>query len=154
MQHICTKCHRSKPASEFGKRSNGKRNPKCKACVREYNRIYRATRRANDPEYRQKTNQGLRLRRYGVTQAQLDERWERQGKRCAICRRRREYVIDHCHITQEWRGLLCGPCNTAIGIFDDNIEWLQNAIHYLQGSQPQSPFRQTTHWINVRPDFR
>jgi hypothetical protein len=30
------------------------------------------------------------------------------------------------------RGLLCSACNTALGLFKDNIRYLANAIVYLE----------------------
>lgn len=39
---------------------------------------------------------------------------------------------DHCHETGQWRGRLCQRCNTALGLFNDDIEILKRAIEYLQ----------------------
>lgn len=39
--------------------------------------------------------------------------------------------VDHNHKTGAVRGLLCNGCNMGLGRFEDNIEWLQNAIDYL-----------------------
>ncbi len=39
--------------------------------------------------------------------------------------------IDHCHSTNNVRGLLCHHCNLLIGYAKDNPIILQNAIHYL-----------------------
>ncbi len=40
--------------------------------------------------------------------------------------------IDHDHKSGKIRGLLCGKCNSAIGLFGDSINNLQNAINYLK----------------------
>ena len=59
---------------------------------------------------------------------------------CDICHRpetaTRHGVVrllnkDHNHRTGEWRGLLCSRCNTAIGMFRDNVHLMQSAINYL-----------------------
>lgn len=40
--------------------------------------------------------------------------------------------IDHCHKTNQVRGLLCFSCNSALGHFKDNVESLKKAIKYLK----------------------
>lgn len=60
---------------------------------------------------------------------------EQEGK-CAICgthqaELKRALAVDHCHITNKIRGLLCTCCNFAIGLFKDDIENLRCAIFYL-----------------------
>ena len=39
---------------------------------------------------------------------------------------------DHCHNTGIYRGRLCQRCNTALGLFGDDIEILKSAIKYLK----------------------
>lgn len=53
---------------------------------------------------------------------------------CSICNTllsKSEKYIDHCHLTQKVRGVLCNKCNTGLGMFKDSILLLQNAIQYL-----------------------
>lgn len=62
---------------------------------------------------------------------------EKQNNCCAICGKNEQLLnkslhIDHCHKTHKVRGLLCSRCNLAIGAFEDNIEYLKNAIIYLE----------------------
>ncbi len=40
--------------------------------------------------------------------------------------------IDHCHKTGKIRGLLCNECNKGLGCFKDDIEFLKQAINYLE----------------------
>lgn len=40
--------------------------------------------------------------------------------------------LDHCHDTNEFRGWLCGKCNTGIGQLGDNINGVRNALAYLE----------------------
>lgn len=68
-----------------------------------------------------------------------------QGGVCAICGEiervvkqdglPRQISVDHCHKTGHFRGLLCGNCNRAIGLFGDDIDVLASAISYLQQRQ-------------------
>lgn len=79
-------------------------------------------------------------RMYGLSRAQVDELYERQQHRCAICDTEEKNMIrgrivrlaiDHCHETGIVRGLLCHQCNTGIGAFRDSPALMQRAIEYL-----------------------
>jgi DNA-directed RNA polymerase subunit RPC12/RpoP len=59
-----------------------------------------------------------------------------QNYKCAICgidasKLSRELSVDHSHITQKVRGLLCNHCNIGLGNFKDSSELLTKAIDYL-----------------------
>ena len=77
------------------------------------------------------------LRTYGLTQADWDRLVERQGNRCAVCRtskpggRGERWHIDHDHVTGQVRGLLCGKCNSAIGLLQDDPEIIKAAARYV-----------------------
>lgn len=43
-------------------------------------------------------------------------------------------VIDHCHATSKFRGLLCIECNFMLGNMKDSPELLRKAADYLEGS--------------------
>ena len=83
--------------------------------------------------------------KYGMDERDFDELMHAQGGRCAICRSQidAEMVdkrgveksiahVDHDHTTDEVRGLLCGNCNTGLGMFKDSVRMLANAIVYLE----------------------
>ena len=58
-----------------------------------------------------------------------------QGNSCAICGAKpkgRRLAVDHDHKTGKIRGLLCMPCNTALGKFRDDPKLLRKAIKYLE----------------------
>ena len=44
---------------------------------------------------------------------------------------RTAWVLDHCHVTNKFRGWLCHKCNRALGNFNDNVDILKRAIKYL-----------------------
>ena len=96
---------------------------------------------AADPEYRARCNAACTknqraklLKRFGMSWREYELRLALQGGACAICRkepRRRLLCIDHCHKTGKVRGLLCTPCNAALGAFADDPKRTQAATDYL-----------------------
>jgi hypothetical protein len=78
-------------------------------------------------------------RKFGITLEQWQEMHDRQGGVCAICRipgrvgRHGKLQVDHCHETGRIRGLLCGPCNVALGIFGDTADALARVLRYVRG---------------------
>lgn len=77
-----------------------------------------------------------RATRYGITCEQVEQMLEAQAGACAICLRPIPVpAIDHCHATGKVRGLLCRPCNSGLGMFQDNTESLSRAIEYLNRAQ-------------------
>ena len=68
---------------------------------------------------------------YGITPEEVEALKDAQNELCAICGRRERLIIDHDHETGKVRGMLCGTCNTGLGMFRDNIHVLENAISYL-----------------------
>lgn len=59
-----------------------------------------------------------------------------QGGKCKICKTlgtpQTPLVVDHNHKTLLVRGLLCSPCNSALGLFYDDLKRLRAAIRYLK----------------------
>jgi hypothetical protein len=78
--------------------------------------------------------------RYGITLEQLDAMQAEQDGRCAICSRILDGKgleasapqVDHDHATGKVRAILCRPCNTALGMFRDNPELVDQAAAYLR----------------------
>jgi hypothetical protein len=76
--------------------------------------------------------------KYGITIQDYDDMFEDQGGVCKICslpqtnKRFNHLCVDHDHETGEVRGLLCDPCNRAIGLFKDDSRLLDKAREYLR----------------------
>ena len=53
------------------------------------------------------------------------------GDNCVICGSTEHLCVDHCHETNEVRGLLCRRCNLGIGHLGDNPIIVLAAYNYL-----------------------
>ena len=75
--------------------------------------------------------------RYGITPDDYKIMVNEQDNKCKICRQspsKRGLFVDHCHVTNNIRGLLCQACNIAIGQMKDDPERLENAANYVSRS--------------------
>ena len=77
-------------------------------------------------------------KRYGETLSDTLARFEAQGFVCASCgsghpgNKTNQWATDHCHKTKKVRGVLCGPCNWAIGHAGDSPRRLRLMALYLE----------------------
>lgn len=78
-------------------------------------------------------------RRYGITQDDYEQRLAWQDGHCALCPRtpaQERYGrlnVDHVHGTKIIRGLLCTPCNHALGVLGDDDVGMLRALRYVRG---------------------
>ncbi len=77
----------------------------------------------------------LRMR-YGISEAEWNDLFEKQGNRCAICRTSEPkskvgWHTDHDHQTGVVRGILCENCNRGLGMYAEDITFLARAASYL-----------------------
>lgn len=90
---------------------------------------------------------------HGLTMSEYDALLAAQAGCCAICGRKpdgKKLHVDHDHACCPGkrscgdcvRGLLCGPCNTAVGLLQDDPDVLLSAAAYLM-----------TTGKRVRPDW-
>ena len=81
-------------------------------------------------------------KQYGINIKIFKDLLDKQKYKCPICERefkkiqkdsikRDQINVDHSHKTGKVRGLLCSPCNRAIGLLGESINTLTNAINYL-----------------------
>lgn len=94
-----------------------------------------------DPKH-QRSQGLLKIKKYGLRIPDFEMLERQQCGRCAICdkvpaqtTRSKRLTVDHCHVTGSVRGLLCGRCNTAIGMAGDNVAVLRSMILYLERSR-------------------
>jgi hypothetical protein len=119
----CSLCETIKTIAEFDRapyQSNG-RSSWCKPCKAK----------------RQRQSRFQRL--YGMSEHAVEGLIADQGGVCAICQYRTAEHVDHDHVTGEVRGVLCFPCNAALGHFKDRIDLLDRAAGYLRTATWQKP---------------
>lgn len=139
-RYVCSKCQREaskesylknkKPLTDTQKIKKKESNLKWKYTIRESGF----------------TNQQITVvkNRYDLSEEELVLLVNKQECKCAICNKElnknvsnsenkdADLCVDHCHVTNKVRGLLCRDCNFALGLFKDNINNLTNAIKYLK----------------------
>lgn len=97
---------------------------------------------------RQKRNQDVeflgydprRFKRHNITKDQYEKMLKKHNGNCWICKEKKAIHIDHDHLCCKggWscgkciRGVLCSNCNTAIGLLNDDINLLNNAVKYIK----------------------
>jgi hypothetical protein len=88
---------------------------------------------------RAKSRKSMFKARFGVDESYRDELLARQGGVCAICESPKAKSLDHCHKTGRIRGVLCGPCNLALGLFNDDPKIITRAAKYLKHETFKKP---------------
>lgn len=133
----CPHCGETKPASSF----YTQRRQCCMDCEEAKQR---ARSRAHDTPLRVR---GRSLRHnYNITHAQYDQLWAAQGGVCAACgaavteldprTKTVKYLdVDHDHATGRVRGLLCNPCNIALGLLKDDPARCRALAQYIERAQ-------------------
>lgn len=134
----CTKCKQELPLERFGLRSGGRTYYSwCKTCNSQgANAWTKADRKANPGKYAARDKKEA-LAKYGLTVDQFVAMWDAQGGVCLTCPKTLTggpggHAIDHCHTTGKVRGLLCSPCNKALGMVYDNPDTLRRLADYLE----------------------
>jgi hypothetical protein len=76
----------------------------------------------------------VRMRQYGVSEQKYQEMLIKQEGVCGICRlaTKHRLCVDHEHRTGKIRGLLCKPCNVALGNMEDSPLRLRAAADYVE----------------------
>lgn len=75
------------------------------------------------------------LIKYGISWREYDAMMKSQNGKCLICLQTPvRYNVDHCHITNKVRGLLCSRCNGVLEFIEDSGR-LQRALNYIGSFQ-------------------
>lgn len=133
LSRTCNHCGETKPITEFAVR---KRNGayqyrlQCVPCWAKRAEVYRN--KYTDQEWAAYRQKGKLRRKYGLGPDEYRAMVEVRGSRCDICGQVAELQVDHDHLTNVVRGLLCFNCNIGIGHFKDDVKILKSAIAYLK----------------------
>jgi hypothetical protein len=149
----CTQCSTYKPWSEFSPEPNQKSgyHSACKPCRRTLHAAYY---RRNADAVKMRTTSanmvGERKAKFRAYQKKYFRR-KKDAKAtrlrpdvCEICGRhgnkhkKNGIVFDHDHDTGKFRGWICSYCNVAIGMMEENIDYLNKVIQYLEESKKQN----------------
>jgi hypothetical protein len=115
MKH-CYDCNETKALDAFPKNRSSTTgyNPYCSPCHAKRSAAHYAK------------------RTYGLTLDDIAALVEAQGGSCAICETRPAVHVDHDHLSGSVRGVLCFPCNVALGHLKDDPLLFRKAIDYLE----------------------
>jgi hypothetical protein len=103
------------------------------------------SKRAGKRVHKECKNLDYQARRYGLDFHAFKQLNDQQGGLCAICGEDRTYQhhrrlsIDHDHETGAVRGLLCPPCNHALGFVADSERVVVGLLSYLIRASLCSP---------------
>lgn len=140
---------RRRKAAEYSRRWAEKHPERAQATQRKYreaNRelsVQRTLAWKAKPGNRERVNGYRQAKRYGITPDEYDRIFVAQNGVCAICRQPETHrtqksgpvnrlSVDHCHNTQQIRGLLCHHCNAALGLLNDDPARLRAAADYIE----------------------
>lgn len=122
----CFKCNETKTIDDFYKNRTRKDglHGNCKSCQKYY------------------CWANTLVKNYGITEEDYNRLFLEQEGCCAICGRhqiefQRTLALDHSHKTGIIRGILCPPCNTRLGKYDDNPEFLRATADELDSQTPE-----------------
>lgn len=145
MEKTCVMCGITKLHKDFykEKRVADGLTARCKQCTRQAaTTSYQGRREQVLASHKEKycakiaREQSL-MRNYGMTVDEWNVMFAEQNFRCAICGSKNPltatdtFVVDHCHSGDHVRGILCGPCNSLLGLAHDDHNTLVDAAMYV-----------------------
>ena len=114
----CKVCEITQPVHNFEITATGEIKRKCKSCKNGQMKVLRKLRKENP--------------------------YPNKDYHCPVCKRHmdevnkykqpmlKSWVLDHCHLTDTFRGWICQNCNAGLGGFRDNSQTVLSAHKYLE----------------------
>lgn len=136
MDKKCRSCHEKLTGYNWHQGRKLRRDYICIPCSKKKWKEHGAKWAKENPAAYHKLHRKSHLNhRYGISIEEYDKLFLAQGGVCALCSEPptvRYLSVDHCHRTGTVRGLLCKKCNTALGLFRENIKTLRAAAEYVE----------------------
>lgn len=132
---LCSSCGEWLPVESFSlnRKAHTKLASWCKDCQKS------AASKLSPRARRQKKIKSL----YNLSWSEYEAMFKEQEGLCKICTKDLSVDVtdkevetarvDHCHNSGEVRGLLCGNCNSALGLIGDSLENAERMVKYLHG---------------------
>ena len=151
MTKVCSTCNVEKGLEGFYKQVGGKYGvgKTCRPCRNIHRRKWSALNRDRENDTARKWREknprrnlnNILVRNFGLKVEQYEKMFKDQNGACAICEKQdtngKRLAVDHDHKTGKIRGLLCDRCNRGIGLMQESISSLHNAVRYLEGPTGQ-----------------
>ena len=135
MTKQCTKCKETKDKKDFSRKKHTKSglDSWCRKCHDISTTAWRKKNKIRDAA---KHKDYILRKDFGITLEEYNIMLKQQDNKCLICKTikcksGRAFAVDHDHITNKIRGLLCSNCNHLLGKAQDDVEILSEAIKYL-----------------------
>lgn len=132
LKHECKKCVAKRCRelqAEPGRRE--KQRKRCEVWRKQNPEHVKQLRRAWYAKNRDKVTAQKREQRI------VAERLKAQGGGCAVCHVKpkkgaKRFPVDHCHKTNQVRGILCNSCNRALGWLNDEPARIRRLAAYVE----------------------
>ena len=114
----CNNCGVVQPVENFQHMESGEIKRKCRSCARNRADLIKHLKKIHpypDDDYC-----------CPICNRTIDQIGRKGQKRL------QNWVLDHCHETETFRGWLCHHCNTGLGAFKDDVNRVRQAAQYLQ----------------------
>jgi hypothetical protein len=139
--HTCKNCMKSK-AKLFRQTHKEKIRDYQLKYYHEHRELLSRNRSEYSKNHPEKFRARSMKRHFNISLEEYSELFNLQQGLCSICGRPestrtstgnlKNLAVDHDHISGKVRGLLCHNCNLALGMFEDNPNFLISALEYLK----------------------
>jgi hypothetical protein len=133
----CPSCQKAKEFSCFSTRRWGDGLAShCKECSNAYAQKHPEWDKKNYQKHKDRWVR-RKLAKFGISLERYHEMHIQQNGQCAICgaeesKNGKRLAVDHSHLTNQIRGLLCNNCNVALGFLQDNPTLARKCADYLE----------------------